>query len=247
MNAASISSPRAESSLDDPLPNDLSALSRHIALFVVHHSPGFVLHWLEIRQQRKLTRRRFMVDDFEALSTIVEVLRERDPDEQKRILQSVLTFLNIELDRKPKSTGSGLQASDVPDDGSFSQDRTLSPKEFLLDKNPQTDVERVVCLAYYLTHYRDTPHFKTVDISTLNTEAAQRKFSNAAKAVDNATRQAGYLVQATKGNKQISATGERFVELLPDREAAREAVRTYQPRKKSKKKRPQRRSKVNAT
>ena len=60
----------------------------------------------------------------------------------------------------------------------------MSPKEFLLEKQPRTDVERIACLAFYLTHYRDTPHFKTLELSKLNTEAAQQKFANAANATE---------------------------------------------------------------
>ena len=115
------------------------------------------------------------------------------------------------------------ESSEVGTPGSFSEDRSISPKEFMLEKQPRTDVERVACLAYYLTHYKATPHFKTLDISKMNTEAAQPKFSNAAKAVDNATKM-GYLVPATKGNKQISAAGEQFVQALPDRDAAKEVM-----------------------
>ena len=96
------------------------------------------------------------------------------------------------------------------------------PKDFLFQKQPTTDVERVACLAFYLTHYRATPHFKTLDISKLNTEAAQRKLSNAAGAVGNATRD-GYLALAAKGTKQLSAEGERYVDELPNRAAAKAA------------------------
>jgi hypothetical protein len=113
---------------------------------------------------------------------------------------------------------------------SFSEDRTLSAKEFILEKKPVTDSERVACLAYYLTHYQATPHFKTLDISKLNTDAAQIKFSNAAQAVENATK-AGLLVQATKGQKQLSANGEIYVQALPDRVAARDAIAHARRRK----------------
>lgn len=85
-----------------------------------------------------------------------------------------------------------------------------------------------------LTHYRDSPHFKTLDISKLNTEAAQPKFSNAAVAVDNAMK-TGYLVAATKGNKQLSAPGEQFVLKLPDRDAAKLAMASARPRRKARK------------
>lgn len=178
------------------------------------------------------------MDDVEALSTIVAVLKQLDPDAQGRVLQSVQTFLGLPHQQRMTQHGADpLPPSRKVPGQEFSRDRTLSPKEFLRDKHPVTDVERVACLAYYLAHYGDTPHFKTVDISALNTEAAQPKFSNASVAVDNA-KTLGYLVPATKGNKQISAAGEKFVELLPDRDAAREAIRTFRPRRGNKKVKP---------
>jgi hypothetical protein len=78
-----------------------------------------------------------------------------------------------------------------------------------MEKQPRTDVERVACLAYYLTHYRDMPHFKTLDLAKLNTEAAQPKFSNAHYASQNALNM-GYLAPADKGQRQLSAAGEQF-------------------------------------
>jgi hypothetical protein len=172
------------------------------------------------------------MDDFEALSTIVGVLKQLDQEAQKRVLQSVQTFMGLSIPHNSTSHSDDPSRSAGGQD--FSRDRTLSAKDFLRDKNPSTDVERVACLAYYLAHYRDTPHFKTIDISALNTEAAQPKFSNASVSVDNA-RSMGYLVPATKGNKQVSAAGEKFVELLPDREAAREAMKTFRPRRSNRK------------
>ena len=73
------------------------------------------------------------------------------------------------------------------------------------------------------------PHFKTLEISKLNTEAAQLKFSNAAFSVTNAAN-AGLLAPAGKGNKQISAIGERVVDALPDREASKAALQTLRRR-----------------
>ncbi len=176
------------------------------------------------------------MDDVEAVSTIVGVLRQLEPDVQRRVLQSVHTLLEQPLQRTQSLHSGNTMPSPQPAGHEFSRDRSLSPKEFLRDKHPTTDVERVTCLAYYLAHYRDTPHFKTVDISTLNTEAALPKFSNPSVAVDNA-KTLGYLAPATKGNKQISSAGERFVELLPDREAARESLRTFRPKRANKKQR----------
>jgi hypothetical protein len=172
-------------------------------------------------------------DDLIILNELIAALQKLDPERRQRVLGSVMTFLGIE------GSGRGIRSSisserSVSVSGGYSEDRALSPKEFMLEKQPRTDVERIACLAYYLTQYKDTPHFRTIDLSTLNTEAAQTKFSNAAFAVENATR-LGYLVTATKGNKQISAVGEKFVRALPDRVAAKEVMVLARPRRKNRK------------
>lgn len=175
--------------------------------------------------------------DLDALTTIIGALRRMSRDEQSRTLQAVSVFLGLssEPSKAPQAVATQAQPSrhiaTVESTPSFSEDRGASPKEFLRDKRPASDVERVACLAYYLTHHRDTPHFKTVDISALNTEAAQPKFSNASMAVDNASK-AGLLVQAIKGSKQLSAAGEHYVQLLPDRDAAKEMLKASNIRRK---------------
>lgn len=164
-----------------------------------------------------------------AIGAIFQALNSLDRESQQRVLQTIATYYQFPL----STPGEPTREEEAPS-GSFSEDRSMSPKTFILQKQPGTDVERVACLAYYLTHYRDIPHFKTLDISMLNTEAAQRKFANAAVALDNATKM-GYLVPATKGNKQLSATGEVFVQKLPDREAAKLAMISTRPRRKYRK------------
>jgi hypothetical protein len=44
----------------------------------------------------------------------------------------------------------------------------------------------------------------------------------------------GYLAATTKGNKQLTSAGEAFVEALPDREAAKEAIANARPRRRRK-------------
>jgi len=174
-------------------------------------------------------------DDVEILSEILAAFKKLQPESQKRMLDTVATFLGMAV--RPADSilsaphhGGSSGLVEAP----FSEDRSPSAKEFCLEKQPQTDIERVACLAYYLTHYRDTPHFKTLDISKLNTEAAQAKFSNPTVAVDNATKR-NYLVAASKGNKQLSATGEQFVLALPDREKARAIMANARPRRRARK------------
>lgn len=170
-------------------------------------------------------------NDLEVLTTIVKALKDLDLETQKRTLQAVATFLGINELREYQADNYNSSPRIV----SFSENRDMSAKEFLREKSPKTDIERVVCLAYYLTHYRNLPHFKTLDISNLNTEAAQPKFSNAAFTVVNATN-AGLLVPAVKGAKQLSAAGELFVQALPDREAAKASIENMRTKRKARKK-----------
>ncbi len=175
-------------------------------------------------------------NDITVLTTVLAALRSLDSEKQRRVLESVATFLGFPRATVSASTmgvSAGGRGSSEVLGSSFSEDRSSSPKAFLAEKRPKTDVHRVTCLAYYLTHFRDTPHFKTIDISKLNTEAAQPKFSNAAVAVDNATKY-GYLVAAVKGTKQMSSMGESFVQALPDHAAAKEVTASRKVRKKVK-------------
>ena len=174
--------------------------------------------------------------DSEVLANLVSFFERADPESRERLFQTLGTFLGFSAAAKRQDTvydgPTGKVAATV---ANFTEDRSLTAKEFLSQKQPLTDVERVACLAYYLTHYMNTRHFKSVDISRVNTDAAQIKFSNAAVAVENATSY-GYLVPAGKGFKQISALGEEYVTALPDRDAAKAVIsRRRRPRRKSKK------------
>jgi hypothetical protein len=185
--------------------------------------------------------------EFDALQSVIRALQPLDEDGRRRIIDAVTTFLDVSTGPRtlaPTPAEDLTRAGDrlaSPSYPPFSDGHAMSPKEFLLAKQPRTDVERIAVLAYYLTHYRDMQHFRTLDLSKLNTEAAQPKFSNAASSANNAVK-TRYLVPSTKGNRQLSAAGERFVEALPDREAARQAMAAAQPRRRAR--RPASRAKV---
>lgn len=172
---------------------------------------------------------------------IFQLIKDLDSDTRRRVVNAALVLCG---DAGLASPGRVVSASPFVSserDLSFVERDDLSPKEFMQGKAPKTDVEKIACLAYYLTHYRDTPHFKTLDLSKLNTEAAQLKFANAAQAAKNAARR-GFLTAASKaGMKQLSAIGEEYVAGLPDRDVARKAlarVSRRRPRAKRPSKRP---------
>jgi hypothetical protein len=168
-------------------------------------------------------------DDAQVLADIIAALGRLSPESRRRVLDTVSTFFGdnvvFNFGARPQPTSSTATTPGL------SESQPIPAKQFIVDKAPKTDVERIACLAYYLTHYANTPHFKTVDLSRLNTEAAQPKFSNAAVAAENATKM-GYLVPGIKAHKQISAAGERFVQALPDRDAAKQAMSTVRSRMK---------------
>jgi hypothetical protein len=166
-------------------------------------------------------------DDASVLAEVVSALKRLSPESRQRLIATVSTFFSPSLAYSQTNTNPPVSAVSSP--STFSDTKPITAKQFILEKEPRTDVERVACLAFYLTRYADTPHFKTVDLSRLNTEAAQPKFSNPAVAVDNATKM-GYLVPAIKAHKQLSAAGERFVQALPDREAAKAAMNSIRSR-----------------
>ena len=173
--------------------------------------------------------------ELDVLTSVLALLQKIEPEARERILHSAATFLRISISHSSVLPETPMRdshsASEAPPPSSFSGDRTIPPKQFMFEKQPRTDVEKVACLAYYLTHFRDTPHFKTLDISKLNTEAAQIKFSNPTVAVENATKRS-YLAPSTKGNKQLSAVGEQFVQALPDRERAKSIMEQLRPRRR---------------
>jgi hypothetical protein len=167
------------------------------------------------------------------LQRIITELSPLSVDARRRIVDTVCTFFDLKGSR---IDGGSAPASVAPSTQRpesafrFSTGEPPSPKVFMNEKAPKTDIERVACLAFYLTHHRSTPHFKTRDIRLFNTEAGQLRFSNTAFAVTNATN-AGFLIPSVKGSKQISTVGEQFVQALPDREAAAEVLKRYKRRR----------------
>ena len=159
---------------------------------------------------------------YAVVDKVIQDLLRLDQHGRLRVYRTVGTFFGFE-DSYPKVAGNvdSRVSANVSREPQFSSSKE-TPKEFLLRKRPNTNIERVACLAYYLAHYRDIRQFNTIDINKLNTEAAQTKLSNPSHVIRDAVR-SGYLVAAaTKDMKQLSADGEKYVEALPDRNAAKE-------------------------
>src|SRR5712664_4147279 len=89
-------------------------------------------------------------DDHElaAMGLVLTALKGLSQEEGKRVLDWVRRKLGHEgTVIKPETVAGG---SDMFRGVGL---RPVGPKQFLTEKKPRTDVERVACLAYYLAHY----------------------------------------------------------------------------------------------
>jgi hypothetical protein len=134
-------------------------------------------------------------------------------------------IINLIMTGVTPPTGSGLNTRVAAPGGE------ITARQFLADKRPSNDYERVACLAYYLTHHGNSPQFKTRDISKVGTDAAVR-VSNPSQAVQNATNAYHYLVPAGRGRKQITTLGEAVVNALPNRDAVKAAMAEHKPKRR---------------
>src|SRR2546423_550269 len=134
-----------------------------------------------------------MVDrlaELDAMKAALQALEPLEAEQRESALRWLADALEVAPDLVGGGVGIGALPTGVPGGGTPAAVRqtgsTATPKQFLVDKKPQGQIEQVTCLGYYLAHFRDKAHFETSDISALNVEAAGARLSNAAKAVNNA-------------------------------------------------------------
>ncbi len=163
--------------------------------------------------------------ELKAVKTVHDTLKRLKEDQRQFVLRTACDKLKmiVSFGGAPPSAGARVASSVgqvlMPSSESSAPSPAggSNPKQFLADKSPSQDIERIACLAYLLTHIRDIGQFKAKELIQMNTDAAGRRLSNASFAARNAVI-AGYLAPALKGRKQITALGEKIVEALPDRE-----------------------------
>jgi hypothetical protein len=179
--------------------------------------------------------------EVKAMDTALNALSPLDQDEQRRVLSWLTDKLKLSGSVSPGPPPLALpatpqQATVPPPPGGPGSG--LTPKQFMAEKKPKTDAERITCLAYYMTNQRGTKEFKTNELTALNKEGAGSPFSNAAVAANNAMRDQ-YMAPAGGGKEQITVRGEAVVEALPDRSKVQAALqeRPARRRKPSKTKR----------
>jgi hypothetical protein len=188
--------------------------------------------------------------ELESLKTVLHALEPLDETQRSFVLKTVAERMNISMPNGFASAGgqertgrTSPAAGAMPTAGAGGATGSgellggQTAKQFLKVKMPKTDVQRIACLAYYLTQAKSQSHFKTLDLTKLNTEAGGTPFSNASLAVGNATSLSKFLGSVGQGKKQITALGEDVVAALPDQEAVKAVLAAQRkPRKKRTKK-----------
>lgn len=166
-----------------------------------------------------------ITQEFQAIQAALEALEPLDPTQRQFAVSMILSRLGMGGTPgtapgagAPPSVAAGAASAGVTGLGG------IGVKEFLKQKAPTTDLERLVCLAYYLTHAMNTPSFSTKEITKLNTDAHGMDFSNAAATAMNAVNQSKYLSSASGGRKRITTRGEAVVEAMPDRAKVKEVL-----------------------
>src|SRR4051812_29915651 len=112
-----------------------------------------------------------MVDRLAELDAMKAALQALEPLEVDQ-RESALRWLADALEVPGSLQGGSPPAGGAPAPGTpavsappSSQGGAAStPKQFLVEKKPQGQIEQVTCLGYYLAHVRNKAHFETSDI-----------------------------------------------------------------------------------
>lgn len=171
--------------------------------------------------------------EFDILRGVHAQLMTLPPNARRRSIIWLIDALQIEdIDLVTPNSAIGQPPQVPPISASVHADPTPSPRDFMSQKKPRSQVERIACLAYYLLKFRGIQSVRSIELSGLNLEAAGQKFGNISRDIDNADRQNGFIVTAGTGAKQLTARGEAVVEALPDREAVKRATQEHPYRSK---------------
>ena len=179
-----------------------------------------------------------ITQEFEAIKTALEALEPLSESQRNFAISMILSRLGVAApgNKQPPAGGGGQQSAAG---GAAAPGTVEGARQFLKEKIPTTDLERYICIAYYLAKHMNTHTFSTRDVTKLNGEAGGANFSNAAATAMNATRQSKMLSNAGNGKKRLTIRGEQLVDALPDRQNVAQIIKSKggkKPGTKTKKK-----------
>lgn len=171
-----------------------------------------------------------------SLTTVVRALEPLTPDERERVFSSALTLLGQKVQPKTQQIVADQQKTPVPlTSGLAASSRTPTDIRTLKDqKNPRTDIEMTVLVAYYLSEVVEPEKRKDFitadDITTYFKQAAHELPKNAPQTLRNA-KNAGYFESQAEGQFKLNPVGHNLItHTLPKSEKGKS-----NPKKKVKK------------
>ena len=169
-------------------------------------------------------------DPTAALVVVVKALEPLADADRQWVLQSAASRWSVII-QGPAASSGGLSSNAIGGSsqvlgGASSADvesaiAKRDVRAFVRLKRPNTDVQRVACLGYFLVRTTGNHGFSSKDVSKAHTDSGGSKI-NLPRALDNATRQKKYLSNRGPREKQLTTLGEDIVVALPEQQAVKE-------------------------
>ena len=162
--------------------------------------------------------------EMDAFQAVIAALNPLEREARRRVLMSAATMLREEdavrgIHATRVATGNGNTALPSKRTVPFSENLTMPVSEFLVEKQPRTGTETLVCLAFYLVHYKSQEQFGIGHLRFLGSQVSDAVASFPLGDVNKA-RRLGYLkVSLGRESLELAPLGERLVLALPDRNA----------------------------
>ncbi|MBI2635136.1 MAG: hypothetical protein HYW79_01165 [Parcubacteria group bacterium] len=172
-----------------------------------------------------------------AIEVIVKELQKLDESDRP----DVISFALKQVGLTPPTNLNSPQSDSSIAGGSQSAGLDTSMADFVKNKNPKNEYQRVAVIAYYREYKQNRKEFKNAEMSQANTqEARQPKISNITDVVTKARDRYKFLTKGTgKATHQLSTHGADIVNALPDQESVKKLIagaKSRKPRKKKKEK-----------
>ena len=179
-------------------------------------------------------------DDFKlsaklkAIEVIVKELQKLDEGDRPDVISFALKQVGL---TPPTNLNSPQSDSNIAG-GSQSTGLDMSMADFVKNKSPKNEYQRVAVIAYYREYKQSKKEFKNAEMSQANTqEARQPKISNITDVVTKARDRYKFLTKgAGRATRQLSTQGADIVNALPDQEAVKKLIASAKSRKPRKKK-----------
>ncbi|MCI0618560.1 hypothetical protein L0244_36745 [bacterium] len=172
-----------------------------------------------------------------AIEVIVTELKKLDEDDRPDVISFALKQVGLTT---PTNLNSSQSDSNIAG-GSQSAGLDMNMADFVKNKSPKNEYQRVAVIAYYREYKQNKKEFKNAEMSQANTqEARQPKISNITDVVTKARDRYKFLTKGTgKATHQLSTHGADIVNALPDQESVKKLIagaKSRKPRKKKKEK-----------